>query len=96
VEVLAGWFKDTLPTAPVDQLAVMRLDGDMYESEWQAIEALYPKLSPGGFCVIDDYSSLASQCGQAIDDYRRAHGITDEIIDIDGYGVFWRKSGSRG
>lgn len=92
VKFLVGWFKDTLPTAPVEKLAVMRLDGDMYESTKQAIDALYPKLSPGGFCIVDDYGSHASQCGQAIDEYRAEHGITDEIIDIDGFGAYWRKS----
>ncbi len=93
VEFLVGWFKDTLPTAPIDKLAVMRLDGDMYESTIQAIEALYPKLSPGGFCILDDYGSHASQCGRAIHDYRDQHGITDEIVDVDGFGAYWRKSG---
>ena len=72
VKFLVGWFKDTLPTAPIDQLAVMRLDGDMYESTIEAIEALYPKLSPGGFCIVDDYGSNASQAGAAVDDYRKA------------------------
>src|SRR5262249_7945660 len=55
VRFLEGWFKDTLPSAPINSLAVMRLDGDMYESTIQALEALYPKLSPGGFVIIDDY-----------------------------------------
>lgn len=93
VKFLVGWFKDTLATAPVEQLAVMRLDGDMYESTIQAIEPLYPKLSPGGFCIVDDYGSHASQAGKAIQDYRKAHGITEEIIDIDGFGAYWRKAG---
>jgi O-methyltransferase len=93
VRFLEGWFKDTLPVAPVERLSVMRLDGDMYESTWQALEPLYPKLSPGGFCIIDDYGSHASQAGQAVRDYRERHGITDEIVDIDGFGAFWRKSG---
>ena len=57
VRFLVGWFKDTLATAPVEQLSLMRLDGDMYESTIQAIEPLYPKLSPGGFCIIDDFGS---------------------------------------
>ena len=57
VRFLEGWFKDTLPTAPIERLSLMRLDGDMYESTMQAIEALYPKLSPGGFCIVDDYGS---------------------------------------
>ncbi len=93
VRFLVGWFKDTLPTAPVEQLSLMRLDGDMYESTIQAIEPLYPKLSPGGFCIIDDFGSHASQAGQAIHDYRAAHGITDEIVQIDEFGAYWRKSG---
>ncbi|MGN6605815.1 MAG: TylF/MycF/NovP-related O-methyltransferase [Jatrophihabitans sp.] len=92
VRFLVGWFKDTLPTAPIERLAVMRLDGDMYESTWQAIEALYPKLSPGGFVILDDFGSHPTQCGRAIEDYRRQHGITEEIVDIDGFGAYWRKS----
>jgi O-methyltransferase len=91
VKFLVGWFKDTLPTAPIEQLSVMRLDGDMYESTWQAIEALYPKLSPGGFCIVDDYGDLVAQCQRAIHDYRDANGITEEIVDIDGFGAYWRK-----
>jgi O-methyltransferase len=91
VQFLVGWFKDTLPTAPIEKLSVMRLDGDMYESTWQAIEALYPKLSPGGFCIVDDFGSHQSQAGQAILDYRRNNGIDEQIEDIDGFGAYWRK-----
>jgi O-methyltransferase len=91
VQFLVGWFKDTLPVAPIDALSVMRLDGDMYESTWQAIDALYPKLSPGGFCIIDDFGSHQSQAGQAVLDYRRAHGIDEDIVDIDGFGAYWRR-----
>ena len=91
VKFLVGWFKDTLPTAPIEELSVLRLDGDLYESTWQAIEALYPKLSPGGFCIVDDYGDLVAQCQRAIHDYRDAHGITEEIVDIDGFGAYWRK-----
>ncbi len=91
VQFLVGWFKDTLPTAPIEALSLMRLDGDMYESTWQAIEALYPKLSSGGFCIVDDFGSHQSQAGQAVADYRTANGIDEEIVDIDGFGAFWRK-----
>jgi O-methyltransferase len=91
VKFLVGWFKDTLPSAPIEKIAVMRLDGDMYESTWQAIEALYPKLSPGGYCIVDDFGSHQSQAGQAIIDYRAKHGIDEEIVDIDGFGAYWRK-----
>lgn len=92
VEFLVGWFKDTLPTAPLGELAVIRLDGDMYESTIQAIEVLYPKLSSGGFCIIDDFGSHVSQAQQAVHDYRKQHGITDEIVRIDEFGAYWRKS----
>lgn len=92
VRFLVGWFKDTLPTAPIDALSLMRLDGDMYESTIQALDALYPKLSPGGYCIVDDYASHASQAGQAVRDYRVAHGIDEKVIDIDGSGAYWRRS----
>ena len=92
VEFLVGWFKDTLPDAPIEKISLMRLDGDMYESTIQAIEALYPRLSPGGFCIIDDFGSHASQAGQAVHDYRGQHGIDDEIIQIDPCGAYWRTS----
>jgi O-methyltransferase len=65
----------------------------MYESTWQAIDALYPKLSPGGYCIIDDFGSHQSQAGQAIIDYRQKHGIDEEIIDVDGFGAYWRRKG---
>lgn len=89
VKFLKGWFKDTLPTAPVEKLALVRLDGDMYESTMDAIANLYPKLSPGGFLIVDDY--CIEMCKKAIVDYRAANNIKDEIIDIDGTGVFWQK-----
>ena len=91
VQFLKGWFKDTLPGAPIDQLAVMRLDGDMYESTIEALEALYPKLSVGGFVIIDDYGDIA-QAREATTDFRNTHGITDEIIPIDHAGVYWRRT----
>lgn len=93
VKFLVGWFNDTLRSTPIERLAVLRLDGDLYESTWEAIDALYPKLSPGGFCIVDDYGDLVAQCQRAIHDYREAHGITEEIIDIDGWGAYWRKAG---
>jgi len=91
VRFLVGWFKDTLPTAPIDEISVLRLDGDMYQSTIEALEPLYPKLSPGGFCIVDDYGTINAS-RQAIHDYRVTHQITDEILDIDGWAAYWRKS----
>ena len=91
VHFLKGWFKDTLPDAPVDRLAVLRLDGDYYESTIQGLEALYDKVSPGGFVIIDDYFAF-EQCQRAVDDFRVANSISDEIIQVDWGSVYWRKS----
>ncbi len=90
VRFLPGWFKDTLTDAPIEQIAVLRLDGDLYESTIQALDGLYSRLSPGGFCIIDDYHAIDG-CKKAVTDYRTKHGITAEIVEIDGTGVLWRK-----
>lgn len=90
VRFLPGWFKDTLADAPIESISVLRLDGDLYESTIQALDALYPRLSPGGFCIVDDYLAVKA-CEQAVTDYRTKHGITEEIVNIDGTGVLWRK-----
>lgn len=90
VRFLKGWFKDTLKTAPFEKLAVMRLDGDMYESTMDALVNLYPKLSVGGYVIIDDYA--LHTCREAVKDFREDRGITDEIKEIDWTGVFWQRT----
>lgn len=92
VVFIKGFFADTLPNAPIENLSILRLDGDMYGSTIEVLEALYDKLSPGGYCIVDDYG-LAT-CERAISDFRTARGITDKIVKIDKFGVFWRKSAS--
>jgi hypothetical protein len=89
VVFLQGWFKDTLPSAPIQKIAVMRLDGDMYESTMDALVTLYPKLSLGGYCIIDDYALKG--CKKAVDDYRERLKIKAELKEIDWTGRYWRK-----
>lgn len=89
VVFLKGWFKDTLPGAPIERLSVMRLDGDMYQSTKEALDSLYPKLSKGGFCIIDDYG--LEGCKMAVDDFRKLNGIESPLQRIDWSGVFWRR-----
>ncbi len=90
VRFLVGWFKDTLPQAPIEKLAILRLDGDMYQSTMDALMALYGKVSSGGFIIVDDYGVVES-CRIAISDFRKMEKITETIYDIDGTGVFWQK-----
>lgn len=93
VYFLEGWFKDTLTTDAITKLALMRLDGDLYESTWDALTNLYPKLQRGGYCIIDDYGGIPA-CKQAVDDYRRQLGIYEAIIPIDTTGIYWRRQSS--
>jgi O-methyltransferase len=90
VRFLPGWFKDTLPDAPIERLALLRLDGDMYQSTLEGLTYLYPKLSEGGFVIVDDYA--ASPCRQAVEDFRNKNGITDPVVSIDNWSVYWRRS----
>lgn len=90
VRFVKGFFKDTLPTAPIERLAVLRLDGDMYESTMDALTALYDKLSPGGTCIIDDYR-VVDACKQAVEEFRASRSISEPIVEIDGVGVYWIK-----
>jgi O-methyltransferase len=57
VRFLPGWFRDTLPAAPIRELAILRLDGDLYESTAIALEHLYPKVVCGGYVIVDDYGA---------------------------------------
>lgn len=85
---LEGWFKETLPAAPIDRLAILRLDGDMYESTMVVLEALYSKVSQGGYVVIDDYN--LEPCARAVDDFRADNDVTAPYQAIDGAGVWWQ------
>ncbi len=93
VDFIEGYFSETLVHAPVRRLAVLRLDGDMYESTMDTLLALYPRLSPGGFLIVDDYQR--DNCKQAVIDYRKANGIDDPIDEIDWVSAYWRKEGDR-
>lgn len=91
VKFLKGWFSDTLPDAPIEKLAVLRADADMYESTMDVLVNLYDKVSPGGYIIIDDYLLIES-CRKAVDDFREERGITDEIVKVDWNAVYWKKS----
>ncbi len=93
VRFLEGWFKDTLPTAPIDAIAVLRLDGDYYESTRDALTSLYDKVSPGGYIIIDDYGEdMWTECRKAVDEFRQARGITEPLLAVDKPCSYWRKA----
>jgi Macrocin-O-methyltransferase (TylF) len=94
VVFLEGLFKDTLPTAPVEALALLRLDGDLYEGTMDGLVNLYHKLSAGGTLIVDDYYLFEAQ-RKAVDEFRASHRITDPIIPIDHFGAYWIKDQGR-
>jgi O-methyltransferase len=89
VHFLEGWFRDTLPIAPVERLALLRLDGDLYESTILALTHLYPKLSLGGYVIIDDYA--LPNCRLAVEDFRSNRCITEQLQSIDQHACYWQR-----
>ena len=90
VHFLKGWFKDTLPSAPIEKIALLRLDGDLYESTMDSLTSLYDRVTPGGFIIVDDYGSWPP-CKAAVDEFLTKNRITVELKKIDYSGVYFQK-----
>jgi O-methyltransferase len=88
--LVKGYFEDTLKDAPIGPLALLRSDCDLYEGTYASLNALYPKVSLGGFIIVDDYLNVPS-CRQAVDDYMGKYGLNGSLRRIDWTGVYWRK-----
>lgn len=89
VRFVPGWFSESLPIAPIEQIALLRLDGDYYESTWDALINLEPKVAHGGFVIVDDYGGIEA-CRKAVHDYRASRRIESPIREIDWTGAYWR------
>lgn len=89
VKLLPGDFSETLPGF-VGELALLRLDADAHRSTMDALKAMYPKVSPGGFVIADDYLNIA-ETRNAVDEYREKNGITAPLQQADWCAVYWRK-----
>lgn len=94
VRIVEGFFADTLPTLRENRWALVRLDGDTYESTCTALEALYPGLVVGGYLIVDDYGALR-ECRAAVDEFRAAHGIKEPLEQVDWTCVRWRREEER-
>lgn len=92
VRFLPGWFRHTLPTAPIDRLALLRLDGDLYDSTRDALESLYPKVSPGGYVIVDDYD-FTEECRSAVHDYLDSIDETVDLhtVETGAEAAYWRR-----
>lgn len=75
-----GWFQDTVPISPVKEIAVLRLDGDLYDSTRVCLEHLHPKVSKGGFVIIDDYALTGAR--KAVHEYLDKIGLKPNIVSV--------------
>jgi hypothetical protein len=91
INFIEGFFSETLPSISVGQLAILRLDSDLYASTMESLNALYPKLAVGGYVIIDDYGCFNS-CDRAVNEYREQHNINDKMVKQGSVGVYWQKT----
>lgn len=89
VKIVKGWFQDTLPISKYDigSIAVLRLDGDWYESTWCGLENLYDQVSPNGFIIIDDYATCYG-AKRAVNEFLDGRGKKVNFVP-DGRGGVW-------
>jgi hypothetical protein len=88
-----GWFQDTVPLAreTIGPLAVLRIDGDWYESTRVCLEYLYDNVVPGGLVIVDDYGAFTG-CRKAVDEALDQRGIArSRLVPVDEEGVFFRR-----
>jgi O-methyltransferase len=87
-----GWFQDTINSELGEprEIALLRLDGDWYESTVVCLKHLYPRLVKAGVCVMDDYGHWEG-CKRATDEYLA--GIREPVYlhHIDYTGRYWIK-----
>jgi hypothetical protein len=89
IKVFKGWFKDTLKNFP-EKIAILRADGDWFESTNDIINNLYDKVVPGGFIIFDDYGYWRG-CKKAVDDFLQRKHIDVEIFMTDKEEMWFRK-----
>jgi hypothetical protein len=82
VRFIKGKVEDTIPAHAPERITILRLDTDWYESTRHELEHLYPRLSPGGVLIVDDYGHW-SGCRQAVDEYFAARNLKVLLNRID-------------
>jgi O-methyltransferase len=82
VHMVEGRVEETLPARAPSEIALLRLDTDWYESTRHELEQLYPRLSPGGALILDDYGHYEG-ARKAVDEYFDAHGGRPLLSRVD-------------
>jgi hypothetical protein len=89
--MIKGWFNESLPLfkESIGDIAVLRLDGDWYESTKCCLDNLYDNVVNGGWVIIDDYQ-LAG-CKQAVDEYITNHSLNINMTHDANGRAYWSK-----
>lgn len=97
VTLVKGWFQDTVPEyrEHVGQIAVLRLDGDWYESTKIPLENLYDSIAVSGIVIVDDYLTCFGS-RRAVDEFRTNRGVTTPLVPDGRGGVWFEKIGDSG
>lgn len=88
LNVVKGWFEDTLPINKVGPIAILRLDGDLYHSTFISLKYLYPKVVQGGLVIIDDWQLPG--CRQACIDYFQQYKIFPKLESVSNIKYFYK------
>lgn len=85
-----GWFKNTLKGLNTDQIALLRLDGDLFESTMDILLALYDRVVEGGIIIVDDFA--LKPCRKAIEEFfYQRNEIFPRYEEVDWTGIWWLK-----
>jgi O-methyltransferase len=91
VHIVPGWFNQTLPNAMINDVAILHIDADWYDSVKTVLDALYHRVVPGGFVILDDYGYWEG-CERALNDYFAEHAIKNVVLQrADRIGAFFQK-----
>jgi O-methyltransferase len=82
VHIVKGGVEDTIPGQTPDQIALLRLDTDWYESTRHELVHLYPRIATNGVLIIDDYGHWEG-ARRAVDEYFEAHPPTPLLQRTD-------------
>jgi O-methyltransferase len=91
VTIVPGWFETTLEQASIDEIALLHIDADWYDSVRLVLDIFYDRVAPGGFIVLDDYGFWPG-CSKAVHDFLRERDISDDVITMVGeHGAYFQK-----
>ena len=93
IKIKKGWFQDTLPEAKskIGPIAILRLDGDWYESTKSCLDNLYDNVICEGYIIIDDYGHWEGT-RKAVDEFLKKRKLNSSLIKIDCTGIYFQKT----